>query len=153
MPEATTSAKAPPNTANTANTLRRVLWLDGDPWFAASYVDELEDRGFVVEYHDDVDLALRAVAQPVFPFDLVLWDLSLPPGHAFKASPTRGGLLTGRFFFGRLHARHPQVPTLLFTNFRAVAAEWNSPCNRRYALAKASVLPEELADGVEGLLR
>jgi DNA-binding NtrC family response regulator len=130
-----------------------VLWLDGDPWFAASYVDELEERGFVVEYHDDVDLALRAVARPVFPFDLVLWDLSLPPGHAFKASPTRGGLLTGRFLFDRLHARHPQVPTLLFTNFRAVAAEWNSPSDRRYALAKARVLPDELADGVEGLLR
>lgn len=153
MPEATTPAKAPANTANTTNTQRRVLWLDGDPWFAASYVDELEDRGFVVEYHDDVDLALRAVAQPVFPFDLVLWDLSLCPGDAFKASPTRGGLLTGRFFIDRLRTRHPQVPTLLFTNFRAVAAEWNSPCNRRYALAKASVLPEELADGVEGLLR
>lgn len=131
----------------------RILWLAEDDELLTGYVEALEERGLAVDMHGDVDRALGDLQRHPCPYGLVLWDLALSPGVVFAREPTRGGMLTGRFFFDRLRAMRPEVPTLLFTLHRAVAAEWNAPHERRFAIAKQDVLPDELAAGIEAILR
>lgn len=129
---------------------QRILWLDQDWWFLESYVDALRYRGFDVVMEPDGSAVF--VVGETFPYTMVIWDLWLSPDDSDALRAPRG-CPPGPLLIARLQRRHPNVPTLLFTNHKPVAVEWNAPQQRRFALAKRDVLPDDFASGVEAILR
>ena len=131
---------------------KRVLWVDDDSWNTDTYQLALQEKGFEVVFLTDVDEAMALLKDKGFNFDLVIWDLSLPPGNSFRKEPNDGGTTTGSHFFRAVKDRSPKTPTLLFTNFKALVPDWNRPALREFAFAKRDYLPDEFASAVRGLL-
>jgi len=71
-----------------------LLVIDDDPFFAQRATDLLSARGkYHVQQAHTVDAALDIIKENSF--DLIIMDVSLPPGKRFDTIETAGGHKTG----------------------------------------------------------
>lgn len=94
----------------------RIMFIDDDPRRMGLYVEELVEGGYEVVFHAEVDAALAALENPTEKVDLVVLDISMPPGAAFKFEDTLGGSRTGLPLYDKIRSFRPDVKVVAFTN-------------------------------------
>lgn len=130
-----------------------ILIIDDEAREMDSYVRELKLSGYRVVFQKDVDDALEFLRQNLQDIRLVILDIMMPPGKAFKGENTRDGLRTGMFFYGRIREMAPDLPVVILTNVRdeRVAKRFHKE-NRCWFLRKEDYLPFELVEEIGHLL-
>lgn len=129
----------------------RILWVDDDRSMVQPYVSRLRGAGFDVQYLDNVDEAVREIEHKR-PYDLIIWDMAMPPGLRFAEMPTQGGFQTGRLFHDLVRRNYPDTLMLLFTNYKTFVRDWSNPNQHDYALTKRDVPPSHLVRQISHLL-
>jgi CheY-like chemotaxis protein len=131
-----------------------ILVIDDEAREMDSYVQELRLCGFEVSFFREVDAALEFFGEHMRDIDLLILDIMMPPGNAFKDENTLRGLRTGLFFFERVRSSVPEVPTIILTNVSDphIAARFEHAANCLY-LRKEDYLPFELAEEVRYVLQ
>lgn len=130
-----------------------ILMIDDEPRHMDSYRRELEYSGYDVEYFTSVDEALRALPARQEQVELMILDIMMPPGAAFKDVDTQEGLRTGERLFERVRATLPNLPVMILTNVSRARLEGRFKRERACRLLqKEEYLPFELAEEVEKLI-
>ena len=93
----------------------RILLIDDDTRRMTKYVNELVDNGYEVVFEDNVDSGLATLLSKGN-FDLVVLDISMPPGSEFKFEDTVGGTRTGLALYDTIRAERPNLPIVVLTN-------------------------------------
>ena len=126
-----------------------ILFIDDEPHYIETYVDELKLSGFEVTVCKDVDSAIAFVQGCLAKVDVCILDIMMPPGNAFKSDETQMGLRTGVRVYDRLRQQVPDVPIIVLTNISAgdIERKFVKDGNCRL-LRKDQCLPFELAEQV-----
>ena len=93
-----------------------ILFVDDERRHISSYVTELEELGYTVVCENSVDQALQFLDRNRSNLKLIILDIMMPPGQAFKKLDTDEGRRTGVFFFERVKERAPELPVIVLTN-------------------------------------
>lgn len=80
------------------------------------YTVALKDADYDVVEVLGPDDALAELANKDQHFDLVILDIMMPPGNAYKDDDTRNGLRTGVLLARRIENDWPKLPILVLTN-------------------------------------
>ncbi len=95
-----------------------ILYIDDEPRYVASFIEELE-----YEFGEDnikltsnTDKAISCFKQNSKKIKIVILDIMMPSGRAFKDEPTKEGLLTGFFLYQYIRTSHHNLPIIIFTN-------------------------------------
>ena len=94
----------------------RIMFVDDERRRMQLYVEELVDRGHDVLFQDNVDSALATIRDPAERFDLVVLDISMPPGTEYKFEDTVGGTRTGLALYDTIRSVRPELKILALTN-------------------------------------
>ena len=102
-----------------------ILLVDDERRWAEYYRDELEEGlpQYEVEFRDKVDDALELLRAGGSQVELLILDIMMSPGNAFRHVDTRNGLRTGRRFFDHVRQAEPQLPVIILTNVSDVEEE------------------------------
>jgi CheY-like chemotaxis protein len=93
----------------------KLLFIDDDRRRMAKYVAELEDNEYEVIFEDKVDSALSTLrSQP--DLDLVVLDISIPPGDEYRREDTVGGTRTGLALYDTIRTERPGLRIVALTN-------------------------------------
>lgn len=131
-----------------------ILLIDEEPRYVGTYIEELRDVGYDVIYATQVDEALAILKTKAASIELVILDVMMPAGSAFKDEDTVLGTKTGLFFFRRLREIEQQLPVIILTNvtqpdvFRFFQAQ--DSC---WFLRKENYDPAALAEQVQRVLQ
>jgi CheY-like chemotaxis protein len=93
-----------------------IMMVDDEDRRMDIYRLELADVGYQVELYKDVDAALLALEARLADVQLLVLDVMMPPGTAFKATNTLDGLRTGERFFERVRSLSADLSVIFFTN-------------------------------------
>jgi CheY-like chemotaxis protein len=93
----------------------RVLFIDDDRRRMNKYVRELADNKYEVIFEDNVDDALNTLRSQK-DLDLVIIDISMPPGAEYKFEDTVGGTRTGLALYDTIRAERPELRIVALTN-------------------------------------
>jgi DNA-binding response OmpR family regulator len=89
-----------------------------------SFVEELKEQGFQVEFCSRADEAVTWIRTP-FPFDAIILDVMMPAGSAFEGCDTEDGTGTGKVVYAKIRQVLPDIPVLIFTNLSSgIAGEY-----------------------------
>src|ERR1041385_5181227 len=118
-----------------------------------SYVQELNFSGHEVKVAKDVDLAMTILLEAPSSVELLILDVMMPPGRAFRNARTLFGLRTGVFFFDEIRSLRPDLPILVFTNVteHAVRARFQG-LEACWFMEKWRYLPIDFAREVKRIL-
>ena len=131
----------------------KILWVDDEMVFLETFEEALTEEGLHVDFVSSVDDAIDMLSDDRVAYDLIIWDMSMPPGRTFASRlDTDGGLTTGRAFLDVVKRRRPGIKTLLFTNFRDLLPKWNLPEQGQFAAAKADYTPSKFVQAVKRLM-
>lgn len=97
---------------------RLVLMVDDDRLPMSYYVKALKLEHFRVKHCLDPDAALHFAKQKGHEICVIILDIMMPPGKAYKNKATNEGLRTGTFLFGNLREYSPDAPVIILTNVR-----------------------------------
>lgn len=133
-----------------------ILFVDEESRHMISFVEELRHTGLEVEFQTGVDAAsfawafLQANAAQI---DLLILDVMMPPGVAFKNVDTELGIRTGVRFFERARQLLPDLPVIILTNVsdEKVKERFEQETNCLF-LRKEDYYPFELPAEVQKLL-
>ena len=95
-----------------------ILYIDDEPRYISSFVEELkfEFGKENVKLINTTDKAIDFLEQHNKKIDIVILDIMMPSGKAFKDKPTKEGLLTGLFLYQYIRASYHDLPVIIFTN-------------------------------------
>lgn|ERR1051325_1210550 len=93
----------------------KVLFIDDDRRRMSKYVRELEDNGYEVIFEDNVNDALTTLRSQK-DLDLVILDISMPPGTEYKFEDTVGGTRTGLAVYDTIRSERPELRIVALTN-------------------------------------
>lgn len=93
-----------------------ILFIDDERRRMEPYVIELQLNGHEVVFHDEVDRALYTIQDNTVHFDLVVLDISMPPGESFAHEETREGFRSGLVLYERLRNVRPNLKVIFLTN-------------------------------------
>lgn len=133
----------------------RIMFIDDDRRRMQVHVRELVDRGHEVTFEDNVDSALEMLRDPTKGVDLVVLDISMPPGKAFAFEDTVGGSRTGLTLYDTIRSLQPALKIVALTNVpdRRVAEHFaNQDARLCRFVRKPEALPFQFADYVEEFL-
>ena len=119
------------------------------------YVQELEDNGHEVLFEDNVDSALAILEDLGNHFDLLVLDISMPPGETFEFENTRGGARTGLALYDKIRSFRPDLKIVALTNVaepRVVERLTGEDPRRCQFLRKPETLPFQFAERVATFL-
>ncbi len=133
---------------------KRVLWVDDEKGLLSGYREELIEQGFDLDFVDNLDDAVKKIQDPTREYDIVIWDMSMPPGEYFRAfgAQLNGGMSAGRLFHQLVRRTSPNTKTVLFTNFRDIVVDWDNPASGEFAVAKRDYRPWRLAELLNTIL-
>lgn len=94
----------------------KVMFIDDEARRMDLYVEHLTDLGHEVIFQASVDAALAALTGLNQPPDLVVLDVSMPPGRTFKYEDTLGGSRTGLPLYDKIRGLWPELKIVAFTN-------------------------------------
>lgn len=93
----------------------KVLFIDDDRRRMNKYVRELEDNDYEVIFEDNVNDALTTL-RSLKDLDLVILDISMPPGTEYKFEDTVGGTRTGLALYDTIRSERPELRIVALTN-------------------------------------
>ncbi len=82
------------------------------------YIKALTQEGYTVEHRFDPDGALEFIAQAGPEIAIIILDIMMPPGDAYKEEDTNEGLKAGLLLGRDISRRCPQKPIIVLTNVR-----------------------------------
>ena len=131
----------------------KIFFVDDETRRMAPFVEELRLAGHEVVFQANVDQALALLADTGQQFDLVVFDISMPPGRAFEREDTDGGARTGFHFYDALRRIRPDVKKIVvFTNVadRTVEEHFKNE-NQAFCkfIRKPSLLPFQFVEEME----
>ncbi|MBC8031915.1 MAG: response regulator [Pyrinomonadaceae bacterium] len=94
----------------------RIMFVDDERRRMRLYVEELQDNGHEVLFEDNVDSALAVIEDPTRHFDLLVLDISMPPGETFEFEDTRGGARTGLALYDKIRGLRPDLKIVALTS-------------------------------------
>jgi CheY-like chemotaxis protein len=80
------------------------------------YVEALRDASYTVVEVPGPDDALTNLKAKDQHYDLIILDIMMPPGAAYRTRDTSNGLRTGILVVQTLHEQWPDIPVLVLTN-------------------------------------
>ncbi|HEY6190450.1 MAG TPA: response regulator [Pyrinomonadaceae bacterium] len=130
-----------------------ILFVDDEPRHTDVYVQVLRELGHTVEYLQSVDTALEFFKENMERINLLVLDIMMPPGKAFKDTDTEVGLKTGVCFFEVVRGLKPDLPVIVLTNVsdKRVAQKFMEKDNCWF-LRKIDHDPYELAQWIKNLI-
>ena len=129
----------------------RILFVDDEVRRMATVVDELRLEGHEVVFQAHVDPALALINDPGEQFDVVVIDVSMPPGRAFQTDDTDGGARTGFHLYDVLRQMRPKIKVIVLTNVadRGVEEHFkNETQSLCRVVRKPSVLPFQFVEEI-----
>lgn len=135
-------------------TVANILFVDDEPRGIDSFIEELRLSGYPVISKDDIDSAEQYLQQHHDKIQLVILDIMMPPGGTLIAKDTDNGMKTGILFRNQIRSKFPDMPIILFTNFRP-DAQLKQEINddpKSLLLQKYNYLPFELVEEIEKFL-
>jgi DNA-binding response OmpR family regulator len=93
-----------------------ILLIDDDHTPTKYYVRRLEKDGYDVRHALNVDNALEEFRSLGESISLIILDIMMPPGEAFREAETDHGLKTGFLLFEVIRKHLPTVPVIILTN-------------------------------------
>ncbi len=133
----------------------RIIFIDDEQRRMQPYVLELEDGEHEVVFRDDVDSALATLRNPEESFELVVLDISMPPGNEFKFEDTVGGTRTGLALYDTLRRMQPDLKIVILTNVSdpRIAEHYKGEDHRLCRFVrKPAMLPFQFAKLIEEFL-
>ena len=139
-----------------ADILRQkiVLFVDDEPEWVESYVDELQARTVDARLERSIDQADQFLQKNLEHIALLILDIMMPPGQMFSHGGTEQGLRTGMKLYEKIRKNAPELPIIMLTNVR------DERVKKRFSrephcwfLNKRGTLPHELADKVQSILK
>jgi DNA-binding response OmpR family regulator len=130
-----------------------ILFVDDEASRTDSYIRELKLRGHEVDVMSDVDSALEVVLKDPSSVQLVILDVMMPPGKAFRNAKTLVGLRTGICFFEAIRRTQPALPIVVFTNVTEPSIRTRFQGERAcWFMEKWRYLPADFAREVKQIL-
>lgn len=130
----------------------RIMFIDDEPRRMSIYVEELEEAGHEVLFRDNTDSALVTLRDPSEHLDLVVVDISVPPGMEYRFEDTDNGSRTGIALYDTIRKERPGQKVMVFTNVRdpRLAEQFAKEDGRICLFArKPDILPFQLVEMVE----
>ena len=128
-----------------------ILFVDDEPFYVDSYVDDLKDAGFDVLSQKRIAAAMKAFEEQQAQVDLIIIDIIMPSDGV--VDDTQGDLRTGFAFFDWVRHRSPNLPVIVLTNASASDVDQKFVAQPRCRLVrKDQCLPFELVQHVQELL-
>lgn len=129
-----------------------ILFVDDEKHKMDSYLRELRLSFPGVRFESTVDAALALIEGQGSDIEVLILDVSMAPGRAFK-DRLGAGLMTGVHFYGRVREMLPDLPVVVFTNVtnEKVRQEFDGDDKCRF-LNKEDYLPFELAQVLREIL-
>ena len=127
----------------------KILFVDDESRRMRVYVEELQDAGNQVFFEDNVDSALAILRDNTQHFDIVVIDISMSTGAAYKFEDTDGGTRTGIALYDTIRRLRPDQKIMVFTNVsdRRVGERFDSEDTRLCRFArKPDKLPFQFAE-------
>lgn len=115
------------------------------------YAQALRDADFEVTEVISPDDALLEMAAEGASFDLIVLDIMMPPGEAYKEVNTLEGLRTGVFLGRTLQESYPDLPVVVLTNLAnpQILNQVKELTNVKATFSKSYCPPFELAREVK----
>ena len=133
--------------------MREVLFIDDDTRLISSFADAVRSAGFSTRHFRAPDPALEYLRTNANA-DVIVWDMMLPPGDAFREVDTESGLSTGKHLFWKMRELRPASHYLLFTARGDVSfGEFDSPDKKSYVRFKTELSVRGLVEFIRGLFR
>ncbi len=98
-----------------------ILFIDDEPRWISTYIEELSLAGVPCRHVATVDEAIEDIAAGEPKIDLVVVDIMMPAGEFLEDVETRGGRSTGFHLIKRLRDMNPELRLVTLTNVRAEA--------------------------------
>lgn len=134
--------------------MREVLFIDDDTRLISSFADAVRSAGFSTRHFRAPDPALEYLRSNDAIADLIVWDMMLPPGNAFRDVDTESGLSTGKHLFSKMRELRPACHYLLFTARGDVSfREFDTPGTKSYVRFKTELSVRGLVEFIKGLFR
>lgn len=95
-----------------------ILYVDDEPRYITSFIEELQFEFYQeqIKFEQNTDKAVDFFYHHSQEIKIVILDIMMPSGKAFKNKPTKEGLYTGLFFYERIRESHTDLPIIIFTN-------------------------------------
>lgn len=131
-----------------------ILFVDDEGRrFVGSYLEELERSGFSVHHEVGVDSALAFLRGNLTNIGLLILDVMMPPGEAFKEVDTDEGRTTGIPFFEAVRALASDLPVIILTNnTKAEVRQRFLREDKCWFYQKYEHLPHELVEKVRKIM-
>src|SRR5262245_30982949 len=130
----------------------RILFIDDEQRRMEAITAELELAGHFVVFNDNADAALKSISGVNEHFDLMILDISIPPGKQLDRLATDGGARTGIALFDVIRQTRPRQKVVIFTNISDAKVEAhfaNQDSDLCLFIRKSSVLPFEFVERLE----
>jgi CheY-like chemotaxis protein len=128
-----------------------ILFVDDERRRMRSYVEAIELSHYQVKFESDVDDALDFFEKNCGQLKLLILDVMMPTGNSFDDEQTNDGLRTGICFYRKVRQLNPNIPVIIFTNFRNNELT-NIESEKTSVFRKDGILPFELASNVDRIL-
>lgn len=93
-----------------------ILFVDEEPRWVRTYIEALRDADYEVTHATTVDEALVIFRTKMAVIELIILDVMMPPGYAFKDEDTVLGTHTGLFIFEKIREIASHLPIIILTN-------------------------------------
>ena len=141
----------------------KILWVDDSVnAFLGVHLEEVREAGYDVDVMGTLADAMGHLKDDSAKYDLLIWEIfGLLVGAASDAFSeevlkdllSRG---TSEFNATTMHQRfrevYPKAPIILLTAQKRLMSDWHLPAQRRYALCKRDVLPDDLVAAIRKAL-
>lgn len=130
-----------------------IMMVDDEVRRMDAYRLELQDVGYQVELYKDVDAALEALTANLPHVQLLILDVMMSPGRAFRDLDTQDGLRTGERFYEHVRSLNADLSVIFLTNVSdpSFARKYQGKRHCKL-LRKEDYQPFELADEVRRII-
>lgn len=130
-----------------------IMMVDDEVRRMDAYRLELQDVGYQVELYKDVDTALAALTTNLPQVQLLILDVMMAPGRAFRDMDTQDGLRTGERFYEQVRTLSADLSVIFLTNVSepSFAKKYQGKLHCKL-LRKEDYQPFELADEVRRIV-
>ncbi|MBL8151992.1 MAG: response regulator [Blastocatellia bacterium] len=130
-----------------------ILFVDDEEKRMDSYRLILERELEPVCFFNNVDKAMDYFQKEISSIKLLILDIMMPPGDAFKDENTEEGLRTGLNFYDRVRSKTSNLPIIIFTNVTEENVEDHFKADPKCRfLKKSDVFIFELVEEAKKLL-
>ena len=122
-----------------------ILFVDDEPFYVRSYVEELRESGFEVVHQDEIAEAIKFCEAHLSRIAVVITDIMLVSRGVFHVD-TESDLRTGFAFYDWIRQRAPFLPIMILTNVASPDVDQKVSTDPNCTVfRKSECLPDELA--------